>query len=171
MLIGAQNVKPIKQEPKINPNAGTLRYFNAKNKQNFTTVAFISRVMRDIIEPLHLEKENKKMANMCATLAHKLMINLVDGLDEDAKREIVRAIGRYDIEIVQKGTIDDAEIREQEGYLSTLAEHALQGSCLSCTKEGNDIENCELRVAMIYVEVPVFDETCPSGRCLYKVEC
>ena len=60
MLIGAQNVKPIRQEPKINPNAGTLRYFNAKNKQNFTTVAFISRVMRDIIEPLHLEKENKK---------------------------------------------------------------------------------------------------------------
>jgi hypothetical protein len=24
---------------------------------------------------------------------------------------------------------------------------------------------------MIYVEVPVFDETCPSGRCPYKVEC
>lgn len=60
MLIGAQNVKPTKQERNINPNAGKLRYFNAKNKQNFTTVAFISRVMRDIIEPLHLEKENKK---------------------------------------------------------------------------------------------------------------
>ena len=112
MLIGAQNVKPTKQERNINPNAGKLRYFNAKNKQNFTTVAFVSRAMRHMIEPLHLEKENKKMANMCATLAHKLMVNLVDGLDEDAKREIVRAIGRYDIEIVQKGTIDDAEVRK-----------------------------------------------------------
>lgn len=60
MAIDVQSAEPIKQNPKINPNAGKLRYFNAKNKQNFTTVAFVSRAMRHMIEPLHLEKENKK---------------------------------------------------------------------------------------------------------------
>lgn len=168
MPISALDVKATNQE--INPNAGKLRYLNANNKSNFIAIAFASTMLRNVIEPLKLEGENKRMANMCATLAHKLVMNIVDGLDTEAKLETIRAITVYDIEVVKHKRPEDTAVVEEEKHVTTMACHALEGSCIACEKQEADIEACELRKAMIHMEVPVFDESCPSDRCPYRVQ-
>lgn len=55
-------------------------------------------------------------------------------------------------------------------HLATICEAAMESECLLCMREGNEIDRCELRDALMEVSVPteIRDGDSPFRRCEYR---
>lgn len=142
------------------------RYLNSRNKQNVLLLACMNQESKNMIESFALQGEWKRKANTIATFAESLMKHVIEDLDMEQRRQVMRLVTHYGVKTVQTSAYTKKEEAESDEYLAVLVDHALGGTCKNCNR--HDFTNCELRTAFIHACVPVYDE-CAEG-CPYKVE-
>ena len=142
------------------------RYLNSRNKQNMLLLACMNQESKNMIESFNLQGEWKRKANTIATFAEKLMLHVIEDLDMEQRRQVMRLINHYGVQTVQTSAYTKKEAEESDEYLMTFAEHAINGSCKNCNR--HDFTECELRKALIHASMPVYDEY--ADGCPYKVE-
>lgn len=121
---------------------------------------------KNMIESFNLTGEWKRKANTIATFAEKLMYHVIEHLDEEQRKQLTRLVNHYEVKTVQTSSYTKREEEENDEYLATFAEYAINGACTKCERE--DFEKCDLRTELIHACMPVYDE-CAEG-CPYKVQ-
>lgn len=121
---------------------------------------------KNMIESFRLQGEWKRKANTIATFAESLMKHVIEELDGEQRKQVMRLVSHYEVKTVQTSAYTKREEDESDEYLATFAEYAINGACTKC--ERADFKNCDLRTALIHACMPVFDE-CAEG-CPYKVQ-
>lgn len=121
---------------------------------------------KNMVESFNLEGEWKRKANTIATFAEKLMKHVIEELDGEQRKQVMRLVSHYEVKTVQTSAYTKREEDESDEYLATFAEYAINGACTKCERE--DFKQCDLRTALIHACMPVFDE-CAEG-CPYKVQ-
>lgn len=142
------------------------RYLNSRNKQNVLLLACMNQESKNMIESFNLTGEWKRKANTIATFAEKLMYHVIEHLDEEQRKQLTRLVNHYEVKTVQTSSYTKREEEENDEYLATFAEYAINGACTKGERE--DFEKCDLRTALIHACMPVYDE-CAEG-CPYKVQ-
>ena len=142
------------------------RYLNSRNKQNMLLLACMNQESKNMIESFGLQGEWKRKANTIATFAESLMKHVIEDLDMEQRKQVMRLVSHYGVQTVQTSAYTKKEDDENYEYVSVLVDHALGGSCKNCNR--HDFLECDLRRALIHASVPVYDE-CAEG-CPYKVD-
>lgn len=142
------------------------RYLNSRNKQNVLLLACMNQESKNMIESFNLQVEWKRKANTIATFAESLMKHVIEDLDMEQRKQVMRLVSHYGVQTVQTSAYTKKEDDENYEYVSVLVDHALGGSCKNCNRH-NFLE-CDLRRVLIHASVPVYDE-CAEG-CPYKVK-
>ena len=129
-------------------------------------LACMNQESKNMIESFRLQGEWKRKANTIATFAESLMKHVIEELDGEQRKQVMRLVSHYEVKTVQTSAYTKREEDESDEYLATFAEYAINGACTKCERE--DFEKCDLRTALIHACMPVYDE-CAEG-CPYKVQ-
>lgn len=147
-----------------------LRYLNQRNKQNVMILSMIHFEVKQMIDSFKLEGVWKRKATQMSNDATKLMAHVTAELDEQARKQVKRAISHFKVDIVQNQQFSKDFQRESEDWFADIIEAAMEARCHSCQKEGDEVQTCKIREAFVQGSVPVFDEYAPEGVCPYKVD-
>ncbi len=76
------------------------RYLNSRNKQNVLLLACMNQESKNMIESFNLQGEWKRKANTIATFAESLMKHVIEDLDMEQRRQVMRLVAHYGVKTV-----------------------------------------------------------------------
>lgn len=143
-----------------------LRYLNKQHKTHILLLSFISSEAKYIAESLKLEGQQKRKASTISTYADQLFKEIMEGLDDSQRLQMIRLVCDKTIEIVPANVFTRKEQEsEEDEFVSTLAQKAFEANCIKCERE--DHNSCDLKCALINMSVPLIHEN--TEDCPYRV--
>lgn len=143
-----------------------LKYLNKQQKTHILILSFISSEAKHIAESLKLEGQQKRKASTISTYADQLFNEIVGGLDDSQRLQMMRLFRTETIEIVPTNVFTRKEREsEEDEWVTILAQKAFESNCIKCERE--DHHSCDLKCAMINMSVPLIHED--TEDCPYRV--
>ena len=143
-----------------------LKYLNKQHKTHILLLSFIASEVKHIGDSLKLEGTQKRKMSTISTYAQQLFDEIIGGLDDSQRLQIIRLIRDKTIEIVPTNVFTRKEKEsEEDEWVRILAQKAVEFSCIKC--ERVDHESCELKCALINMLVPMVNDN--TNDCPYRV--
>ena len=143
-----------------------LKYLNKQHKTHILLLCFISSEAKHIGESLKLEGQQKRKASTISTYADQLFNEIIGGLDDSQRLQMIRLIKDKTIEIVPTNVFTRKEQEEADDeWVTILSQKAFEANCIKCERE--DHHSCDLKYAMINMSVPLIHED--TEDCPYRI--
>lgn len=147
------------------------RYLNKREKQQVLITGFAMKMFTEMVTSLQLEGELKRKANLLATVSHNLFTGIIDSIDANEQKALIRAGRHNELIMVPKSRfqLEQEEHDNATDALFTIAEYALDAKCKTCHLRGHEVDACELRCSLIEFGLPYAREDVTEG-CPFRLE-
>lgn len=143
-----------------------LRYLNKQHKTHILILSFIASESKHIGDSLKLEGIQKRKMSTISTYAQQLFNEIVGGLDDSQRLQMMRLFRTETIEIVPTNAFTRKEREsEEDEWVTILSQKAFEANCIKCERE--DHNSCDLKRAMINMSVPLVHEN--TEDCPYRI--
>ena len=147
--------------------AEMVKYLNKSNKTNLLLLCLMASEAQHIGQALQLEGQLKRKATTISTYAQNLFQEIMDGLDDSQKKQMLRLIRDNTIEVVPTNVFTKRERQDEEdSWVTVLAQKAFESNCIKCRLK--DHNACSLKDAMIHMGIDMVNEN--TDDCPYRVQ-
>lgn len=144
-----------------------VKYLNKQNKTNLLILCLMASEAQHIGQALQLEGQLKRKATTISTYAQNLFEEIMNGLDDSQKKQMLRLIRDNTIEVVPTNVFTRKEREcEEDSWVTILAQKAFESNCIKCRLK--DHNACSLKDAMIHMGIDTVHEN--TDDCPYRVQ-
>lgn len=144
-----------------------VKYLNKQNKTNLLILCLIASEAQHIGQALQLEGQLKRKATTISTYAQNLFQEIMEGLDDSQKKQMLRLIRDNTIEVVPTNVFTKKERQDEEdSWVTVLAQKAFESNCIKCRLKDHNV--CSLKDAMIHMGIDFMHEN--TEDCPYRVQ-
>ena len=144
-----------------------VKYLNKQNKTNLLLLCLMASESQHIGQALQLDGQLKRKATTISTYAQNLFQEIMDGLDDSQKKQMLRLIRDNTIEVVPTNVFTKRERQDEEdSWVTVLAQKAFESNCINCRLKDHSI--CGLKDAMIHMGIEFVHEN--TDDCPYRVQ-
>lgn len=144
-----------------------VKYLNKRNKEFVMFLVMFVENIDLIVESLKLSGEMARKLRTSKTYILNTYTQIIQSLERNQQEALLRASKHNRLAVVSDTAVSDTMLEQSRDYLYDIVEAAINGQCRECS-EGNIVEGCVLRKAMIQYQIPVYQEECQDGECPFK---
>lgn len=144
-----------------------VKYLNKRNKDFLMFLVMFAENLGAIVESLKLDGEMARKLRTSRTYIFNVYTQIIKSLDRDQQEALLRASKHNRLAVVSDTAVSDTMLERSRDYLYDIVEAAINGQCKDCP-EGDMVNGCALRKAMLQYQVPLYQEECKDTECPFK---